>query len=369
MALEVKQLRPIAVAVAAAVAVAVAGVEKESKPRRVTSLVQGLSFRIRANFEFVLAALVGGGVVALFVALFHALSVAFLRYKRICAQRDWKRHVDLGVVQACILSTEHLQDIGRIEKRTLFVKPITEVFRNEYILQRVLATAEEAAASGNTMLVPQLSAEDKWHVLNTCTNHLSSCFAPYHVFFNEARRCDSYYKSAWYCFTLTCAQTSASGRWFITPLKPVGTEDCGMLRIRIVLMNEQELREIAAGAVEPPSFGFFNGRHESRWNVCLRFSELFMRQVRNVTGHDDIHADWGPNLCGTGTLHKKRQAASSGSGRNISAMAEPSPAPAHPDDNSLLRLHIPFPCSQAPTNATEEERREENVSKDVVLFE
>ena len=29
-------------------------------------------------------------------------------------------------------------------------------------------------------------------------------------------------RSAWYVFTLTCAQTEASGRWFITPLKPVG---------------------------------------------------------------------------------------------------------------------------------------------------
>ena len=146
-----------------------------------------------------------------------------------------------------------------MEKRTLFVKPITEVFKNEFVLANVLSTAEKAVAKNEPFLVTQMSQEDKWHVLTTCTNHLSSCFAPYHVFFNEARRVESYYQSAWYVFTLTCAQTEESGRWFITPLKPVGKDDVGMLRIRIVMMNEQELREIASGAIEPPSFGFFNG--------------------------------------------------------------------------------------------------------------
>lgn len=150
--------------------------------------------------------------------------------------------------QAVLLTTEHLKSLGRVEKRTLFVKPIAEVFRNEFVLANVLRTAEMAVAKNEPFLVTQLSQEDKWRLLTTCSNHLSSCFAPYHVFFNEARRVESYYQSAWYVFTLTCAQTEASGRWFITPLKPVGKDDVGMLRIRIVMMNEQELREIASGA-------------------------------------------------------------------------------------------------------------------------
>merc|ERR1719401_2199646 len=162
------------------------------------------------------------------------------------AESLWRRHVDFSVVQACILTTEHLESLGRVEKRTLFVKPIAEVFRNEYLLSRVLETAEKSAESGDPILATHLTAEDKWHVLTTCTNHISSCFAPYHLFFNEARRVESNYKSAWYCFTLTCAQTAASGRWFITPFKPVSVDDMGAMRIRIVLMNEQELRDIAA---------------------------------------------------------------------------------------------------------------------------
>jgi len=290
----------------------------------------------------------------------------WLKRRRVNWQRLWRRHVDFSDVQACILTTEHLQSLGRVEKRTLFVKPISEVFRNEYILSQVLETAEKAAASGEPMLVPLLSAEDKWHVLTTCANHLSSCFAPYHVFFNEARRTESFYKSAWYCFTLTCAQTSSAGRWFITPRNPVGAEDVGMLRIRILMMNEQEVREVAAGAVEPPSFGFFNGRHESRWKVIVRFSELFGRQVRRVTGMDVLAAessDWGPNLCGKLASRKH-------GGSNVRlASLEHAPVPEYePEDNAVLRIHIPFP-SAAHEEMPDERRQEECVSKDVVLFE
>mmetsp|Transcript_23099 Transcript_23099/g.48032 ORF Transcript_23099/g.48032 Transcript_23099/m.48032 type:complete len:310 (+) Transcript_23099:3-932(+) len=303
---------------------------------------------------------------ALITALVRACYERWSRRKRQSWENLWRKHVDLGVVQACILSTEHLRTLGRVEKRTLFVKPIAEVFRNEYILSRVLEIADKMAASEDPMLVTQLSMQERWHVLNTCTNHLSSCFAPYHVFFNEARRVDSYYRSAWYCFTLTCAQTSASGRWFITPLKPVGKDDVGMLRIRIVMMNEQELRDIVAGSIEPPTFGFFTGRHESRWNVCCRFADLFARQVQNVSGTDDaVRADWGQNLCGS--LSKRKVA----SGLRLSSMDKGSPVSDDNDPkiNAILRLHIPFPSSIHEKSDDPASAAAECVAKDVVLYE
>lgn len=288
--------------------------------------------------------------------------------RRVTSRRQWLQKADFSVIQACVLSTEHLSSLGRVEKRTLFVKPISEVFRNDYMLARVLEAAEKAAKSDDPVLLTQLSAEDKWHVLNACTNHLSSCFAPYHVFFNEARRAESYYKSAWYCFTLTCAQTSAAGRWFITPHRPVAVDDVGMLRIRVVLMNEQELREIASGAIEPPEFGFFNGRHESRWRGCMRMAELFGRQVRAVTGRTSLDADWGANLCGS--ISRKR-GASHQRLYNTDTLQPTSPKTAQlePEDNALLRLHIPFPSSAGAPIRDHESRLEECVSKDVVLFE
>lgn len=308
------------------------------------------------------AAFVLGGVL---VALLRKACEAWERLKRNEAEFLWRRHVDFSVVQACVLSTEHLESLGRIEKRTLFVKPITEVFRNEYILARVLEAAEKAANSKDPMLMTQLTAEDKWHVLNTCTNHISSLFAPYHVFFNEARRTKSHYRSAWYCFTLTCAQTEAEGRWFITPFKPVGAGDCGSLRIRIVLVNEQELRDIAAGEVEAPISGLFNGRHDSRWRICQRFADLFGRQLRQVAGSSGHQQDWGRNLCGRFS-DKKKQSENRLSDLALRPAAEP-----EPEDNALLRIHIPFP-SVGPSSEAQDpggSDQAENVSRDVVLFE
>lgn len=309
-----------------------------------------------------LAAVIAGAVLA---SLLRFLYERWQRYQRTRAEFLWRRHVDFGVVQACILTTEHLQSLGRVEKRTLFVKPISEVFRNEYILSRVLECAEESAADKDPMLMRKLSLEDKWHVLNTCTNHLSSCFAPYHVFFNEARRVKSYYRSAWYCFTLTASQTQATGRWFITPHKPVGVDDCGSLRIRIILMNEQELRDVHAGNIEAPESGLFNGRHESRWEICQKFADLFGRQLRRVTG-SETSPDWGTNLCGT--LKKK-----AGSHQRLAQLPNMANAPVpeyEPDDNAILRIHIPFPGSNKPAGDDDEAvGKNEGVSGDVVLFE
>lgn len=268
----------------------------------------------------------------------HWLIKLWLRRRR--GELHWRQHVDFSEVQACILSTEHLATLGRVEKRTLFVKPLAKVFKNDYIRKKVLEAAEATAESEDPIMMLNLSAEDKWHVLNTCTNRLSSCFGPYHVFFNEARRTDSHYRSAWYCFTLTCSRTKAAGRWFITPFRPVGAGDTGMLRIRIILMNEEELREIASGATEAPEVGFFNGRHEGRWNICARFASLFARQLQQVTGTNDLNSDWGRNMCGT--FKKKRVP----SGHSLKQLGHPTPVDTQydPEDNSMLRIHLPFPA-------------------------
>lgn len=324
-------------------------------PKPLSSRDAGQSSRslvqlLHLSFDKAVALVVGGAL-----ALVLRWLIAWY-FRRRLGEQNWRRHIDFSDVQACILSTEHLQELGRVEKRTLFVKPLTKIFRNEYILSKVLEAAEQAAVSGNPMLMTRLSVEDKWHVLNSCTNHLSACFAPYHLFFNEARRVASHYRSAWYVFTITCHQTSAGGRWFITPFKPVGVDDIGMLRIRIVLMNEEELREIASGAVEPPA-EFFNARHESRWGICQSFADFFQRQLQNVTG--TTSGEWGRNLCGT--IKRKRDP----SNQHLPTMRKMPVPDYEPEDNAILRIHIPIPSRE--TN--EERRSEDAVSKDVVLFE
>lgn len=314
---------------------------------------------------------------ALLFSLVRLLVLWVMRRRKENQQRlSWTKHEDLGVVQACILSTEHLAQLGRVEKRTLFVKPTSEVFTNEYILREVLEAAQRANEGGDPILTTQLSQEDKWAVLTTCTNHLSSLFAPYHIFFNEARRVESYYRSAWYCFTITAERTSGQGRYFIVPFKPVVHQvDAGMFRIRILMVNEQELRDVASGATEAPSFGFFNSRHEGRWNTLLRFAELFGRQVQQVTGSSDLATDWGPNLCGR--LKKSASKASVAMSRrglqgngHLGGDRSPHKAEAAAqeanlysnEDNTFLRLHVPFPAAKMNTSRA-------HTSSDVVLFE
>lgn len=291
----------------------------------------------------------------------------------------WSSHSDLGQVQACLLSSEHLSELGRVEKRTLLVKDLNALFgNNEYVVQKLLAAASKTS-NEEPILTKFLENSDKWHVLVSAMNQVSSLFAAYHVFFNEARRCESYYRSAWYCFTLTCTRSSGNGRFFITPYKPVVSEDVGALRIRIILVNEQELRDIATGVIAPPAWGFFNQRHKARWDIMKRFSELFERQLQSVTGASN-NADWGPNLCGRLV---RRRGSNALSKKNPSAQYQEAAQQGlkqeyEPEDNCFLRIHIPFPASKTVNNGDHVQTGglngsdtppSETRSKDVVLFE
>jgi len=303
---------------------------------------------------------------AVLISLIRLVWNIWSRWRAAKSELLWRRRVDLDVVQACIMTTEHLQSLGRIEKRTLFVKPVSEVFRNEYILARILSEAEESAESKDPMLVSRLTREDKWHVLATCANHLSSCFAPYHVFFNEARRTESYYKSAWYCFTLTCGQTAASGRWFITPNKPVGKGDVGTRRIRIVMMNEEELRDVASGVISPPHAGMFNQRHEARWNVVSRFADLFQRQLSGATGSS---GNSGSSAAQRKVIASSLPALSSLESDSCTRSDSLDCQREQAEDNAILRLHVPFPASKHGRGSEPVSQLEECVAKDVVLYE
>lgn len=298
------------------------------------------------------------------LVLIYFLNVLWNKYKRYLRdageKSSWDEHVDMSYIQTCVLSTEHLA-LGRVEKRTLSTQRLIDLFPNEEMRRKVLEAANKCNEE-QPMLTQFLDHENKWHILNTCTNAVSQLFAPYHVFFNEARRHPSYYQSSWYCFTLTCQRTSGSGRFFITPYKPVyQKDDVGVLRIRIVMMNEQELRQVACGEIEPPS-AFFNARHEGRYNVIQRFSDMFLRQLETVTGQRQV-ANWGPNFCGR--LAQKKFTHQQPSPKLVDGALEMPTDNDEEDENQterwdpeincFLRIHVPFPCgaktsiSQSPT--------------------
>jgi hypothetical protein len=299
------------------------------------------------------------------VGIHRLYRIVSAHLRRLQHKDDWDAHVDFGQIQVCILSTEHLTELGRVEKRTLQVKDLDTLFgNNTYVVEKLMAAAQRSIVDNNPILTRYLDNCDKWHILNACTNMISSLFAPYHVFFNEARRYPSNYKSAWYCFTLTCTRTASQGRYFITPFRPA-VGDIGALRIRIVLVNEQELRDICAGEIAPPVWGFFNDRHRERWSSLKSFSELFENQLRKLTNYGiDKNLtrgklpDWGPNLCGRIGANKNKP--HNPSQQAMEAMKQGLQSRIAPEDNCFLRIHIPFPGSGG-----EKETR----SKDVVLFE
>lgn len=290
-----------------------------------------------------------------------------LKYREAINDREsWNTHDEMGHIQACVMSTEHLA-LGRVEKRTLFTKKLSEVFPNQETRSRILEAAGKCSED-HPILTMFLSQEDKWHILTTCTNQLSALFAPYHVFFNEARRNPSYYRSAWYCFTLTCQRTCGTGRFFITPFKPV-KEDVGTLRIRIVLMNEMELRQIACGEIEP-STTYFNGRHQGRYKVVERFADLFIRQLERVTGQY-AEADWGKNFCGrlSAKIPAEKPKSDIPDETNHAIQDKPDGGSWEAEDNCFLRIHVPFPASASKDDPIWKATPEKMVCRDVVLYE
>ncbi|CEM33051.1 unnamed protein product [Vitrella brassicaformis CCMP3155] len=281
-------------------------------------------------------------VVAFFVSYrFWIIALVVLRLfyewlKRREEARQWRDRSMMNTLQAAIYSTENLQDLRRVEKRTLFERDLREVFRNEIEVQAILTAARQAARSTADDTDGQFSAShdwdlgafllmgsgaaslqdpwddiwrllpgggqhaargegpvddpcvmtyiapaDRWHILNQLLNQLSSIFAPHHVYFNErGRNTRVHYKSAWYVFSLYCTRTSGRGRYFITPFMPLPEKhDVSNLKIRIVLASEQTLREIGMGLIARPE-KFFSDRHEGRWRILVRLSQLYMRQFQ-----------------------------------------------------------------------------------------
>lgn len=287
-------------------------------------------------------------------------------------ENDWTKREDMYMIQAALLSSEHCNELGRVEKRTLFVKALDEIFPNGHILSRVLEAAKKTSPE-QPILPVFLSEEEKWHVLNTCTNHLSSLFPSTHIFFNEGRRTESYYRSAWYAFTMTCQRSSGKGRFFITPNKPVINDDIGFMRIRIVLVAEEELRSIASGEIQPSERGFFNNRHENRWMVMKNFASLFERQLTAVAGPSalsvrHIDSQWGRNLCGRVYKNHTQFHLDEVEGEDeneASARRADNLRSYDPEENCFLRIHIPFPSKKDARFDKNHDGRTNNV----VLYE
>jgi hypothetical protein len=277
----------------------------------------------------------------------------------------WTEHVDDDQVQICLYSTENLRTLGRIEKRTIYISEALSFFgNNSLILDKVRDAAYQSCE--DTPFVPRfLSQDDRWHIMNICLNRISALFGPFHVFFNEARRSKSRYRSAWYLYTLTSQKNAQRGRFFVTPYKPVlSSADEGVKRLRVDLVNEQEMREIASGVIAPPDWGFFNNRHKQRWELLTKMSELFENQlviIENCDG-DSSSMDGDESPSTPSSWHPvHRHTSNPGEMARHARRIACKIAKNHlnDSDNCIMRVHLPFPG----------ETDEPATTKDVVLFE
>ena len=272
---------------------------------------------------------------------------------------------------------------------------------NEIILDKVM-TAASKTSEQSPFLPTYLSQEDRWHIMNVCMNRVSAIFGTFHVFFNEARRCKSYFRSAWYLFSISCFQNKHHGRFFVTPYKPVLSRvDVGVKRIRIDLVNEQEMREICSATITPPDWGFFNNRHRQRWLLLEKMSELFENQLVIINDDTDPIHPSSPGVITRVTSMQEDDSDDDSDGRG-SDCNSPSSSWAtmsnhhiceQPDlnrhgsnprelalralrsarrhraecknsDNCIMRVHIPYPSSVIDNTTICETH-----AKDVVLFE
>lgn len=266
------------------------------------------------------------------------------RRKQIVDKQQWDDRVDIDNIQACLLSSVNLGKCGRIEKRTIMTKKLSDIFSNEYVRDLVLEAAAKTT-NENPFVASFLRREDRWNVLVAAQNHLSSVFGPYHLFSNQV----SSYESVWYVFTLVGVRTDASGRFFITPQHPVKEQnDRGVLRIRLVMIEEQELRKICCGDISD-SDGVFSERHGARWKIMQRLGDMFEKQIFRVTQQNPQNANssfdvrtrsWGFNLCGTA---KKIKAYSDDNVevKDLPATEEDEELPSELD--CFLRIHVPVP--------------------------
>lgn len=286
--------------------------------------------------------------------------------------------VDSEIVQGCLLSLEHLLTMGRVEKRTVFVRPLLEVLGgNEYLRRELLlATQQCRVANSNCLVTRWLRPDERYHTLQASLNAMSALFGANFVHFNALNgETSDLFKSTWYCITVMTptrpvdlqSDTSGAHRPRTTRTRSIA-EMCSTFvdmsrkpraTLRIAIVNESELRCVADGKLVPPSWGFFNSRHAERFRMIKDFSENFQKQLvrtpadsrsassRSPFTNEKAHAQYGhhhskpdgghikrvhsqPNLAGSALLGSARNGkVNQIGGGKLQADGSPSPPPSH----------------------------------------
>jgi len=202
--------------------------------------------------------------------------------------------VDSELIQGCLLSCEQLLSLGRVEKRTLFTRPLLELLGgNQYLKQEVLRAAERCRRCSSRCLVMRwMPPDERYHALQACLNATSSIFGRDYVHFNALQgETSNLFKSTWYCITVmtptrpeNSSRSSSKSRWRLERSKSETCTFTDMSRkpratLRIAVVNETELRRLADGKLCAPTWGFFNSRHAERYRMMVDFANSFQMQL------------------------------------------------------------------------------------------
>lgn len=204
--------------------------------------------------------------------------------------RNITDEVDAEIIQGCLLSTENLLNLGRVEKRTLFQRPLLELLGgNAYLVREILAAAQVCRASSHNCVVMRwLPPDERYHVLQSCLNVVSSLFGANYVHFNALDgESSGLFKSTWYCITVTTPTRPETGSRphvasQVTPDNTCTFTDMSRTpraTLRVTVVNESELRRIADDKLKPPSWGFFNTRHAERYRMLEDIARNFRLQL------------------------------------------------------------------------------------------
>ncbi|CAL1130656.1 unnamed protein product, partial [Cladocopium goreaui] len=247
---------------------------------------------------------------------FSAAGVAAARVLGVfVGQAWWRRHVhskrqvlnpedelELDLVQGrwakgsadvrCLLTAENLLNLGRVEKRTLFQVSAKKLLaKNEHLLGILTNAAQHCHEQSHNCLVTRwLPPNERYHILQASVNAMSSMFGPQYVHQNALGQSGAdLFKSTWYCVTImtpTRAENHLPSEQQVSQTSQ-SLETCtftDMTRtprptLRIVIVHESEIRAIADGKLQPPSWGFFNSRHAERYRMLCDFSRNFQQQL------------------------------------------------------------------------------------------
>eukprot|EP00927_Polykrikos_kofoidii_P041164 TRINITY_DN35084_c0_g1_i1.p1 TRINITY_DN35084_c0_g1~~TRINITY_DN35084_c0_g1_i1.p1 ORF type:complete len:475 (+),score=56.73 TRINITY_DN35084_c0_g1_i1:121-1425(+) len=214
--------------------------------------------------------------------------------------------LDSTMIHGCLVSAENLVSLGRVEQRTLFKRPMREVFGgNQYLIDKIIKVARECRRIGHSsMVVRRLDQDERYLALQGCLNAMSSLFGANYVHLNALDgEIKNLFKMTWYCLTITlpahreCESGKDSTCTFTDMAQTPGAT------LRAMIVNETELRRIADGKLKPPNWGFFNGRHEERYGLLVDLAKNFKWQLlrtpadgrsipeRNPFTSEKVHAD------------------------------------------------------------------------------